>query len=252
MEFQDFGLFGYTLSGTVDFTISKEDARYYDFVTTGSGKALSVVGNGRSIEFVAAGSVYPDWFKVDGVMQLNEDATVTESGTSRSFLVGNGSPGMSLQPPSPLTWSLLAGSPRLPISGTISFTASTGTYTAQITKETLVSEIGIPKDSAPEAGIMDIPITMDSPPVIGITYGKGGAYGLQTEFDVYTTTAQTSDIVALAAKCALSQADCDVLATGVDDKLADEVTIDVDSSTIISTFGIAYNEYFDPTLTPTK
>jgi hypothetical protein len=251
MEFQDFGLFGYTLSGTVDFTVSKDDARYYDFMTTGGGKAVMVEGNGRSVEFVATGSVYPDWFKVDGVMQLNEDATVTESGTSRTFLVGNGSPGMSLQPPSPLTWSLLASTPRRPIAGTISFTASTGTYSATITQETLISEIGIPKDSAPLAGIPDIPIAMDAPPVIGITYGKTGAYGLQTEFDVYSTTAQTSEIVALAEKCLLAQSDCDILAAGVDDKLADEVTIDIDSSTIISTFGIAYGAYFDTALMPT-
>ena len=250
MEFQDFTLFGYTLSGTVDFTVSKDDARYYDFATTGSGKALSVEGNGRSVEFVATGSVYPDWFKVDGVMQLNEDATVTESETSRTFLVGNGSPGLSLQPPSPLTWSLYPGDPRRPIAGTISFPASTGSYTATITHDTLLSEIGIPKDSAPLAGIPDIPIALDAPPVIGITYGKTGAYGLQTEFDIYSSTVQTSDIVAIAEKCALSQADCDVLAAGIDDKLANEVTIDVDSSTVISVFGIAYEKYFDPTLKP--
>jgi hypothetical protein len=252
MEFQDFGLFGYTVSGTVEFTVSKEDARYYDFVTTGSSSALSVEGNGRSVELAATGSVFPDWAKVDGVMQLNEDATVTESGTSRTFLVGNGGPGMSLQTPSPLTWSLYPGDPRRPINGTISFPASTGSYAATITQDTLVSEIGIPKDSAPLAGIPDIPITMDEPPVIGLTYSKTDAYGVQTEFDIYTSTAQTSEIVALAEKCALSQADCDALAAGIDDKLADEVTVDVDSATIVSAFASAYDKYFDPVLMPTK
>jgi hypothetical protein len=157
-----------------------------------------------------------------------------------------------LQAPYPLTWSLIASTPRRPIGGTISFQATTGTYTANITQETLISEIGIPKESAPLGGIMDIAIAMDAPPVIGITYGKSDAIGIQTEFEVYSATAQTSEIVALAEDCVLSQADCDVLAAGIDDSLADEVTIDVERTTIVSAFGIAYEDGFDPVLRPTK
>jgi hypothetical protein len=93
---------------------------------------------------------------------------------------------------------------------------------------------------------------MDTQPVIGITYGKGDTIGVQTEVETYTATAQTSDIVALAKDCTISQADCDAMAAGIDDKLADEVTIDVDRDTIVSAFGSAYFADFDPVLAPTK
>jgi hypothetical protein len=252
VEFQGMSVFGYTIDGSMVFTVSGLDPRYYDFVTAGAKKVLGVEGNGRSVEFVATGSVFPDFFKPDGVMLLNEDVTVTESGTTRTFLVGNGSAGLSLQPPSPLTWSLEASTPRRPINGTISFTATTGSYLASITAETLQSEIGIPKESVPLAGIQDIPLSMDTQPRIGITYAKSDLIGIQTELDIYAGTVQTSEIVALAEKCVLSQADCDTLAAGIDDTLADEVTVDVDSSAVISAFGIAYGDHFDPTLLPTK
>jgi hypothetical protein len=251
LEFQNFGLFGYTLTGTVEFTVATSG---YDFETTG----VTVTGNGRTAQWVASGNVMSEFLKDDGLMSLDADVTVTENSTSRDFLVGmGGKPLGGLQAPYPLTWSLEATTfanfvPRRPIGGTISFTASTGTYTANITRETLISEIGIPKDSAPLAGIPDIAITMDAPPVIGITYGTSDAIGIQTEVEVYTATAQTSEIVALAQDCALSQADCDVLAAGIDDKLADEVTIDVDRPTIVSAFGSSYTTNFDPVLRPTE
>ena len=247
LEFQDFALFGYTLTGSVEFTVGKPVG--YDFETSG----ITVSGNGRTAQLAATGNLTAEFLKDDGLMSLDADVTVTEDATSRDFLVGMGSKALGgLQAPYPLTWSLIASTPRRPIGGTISFTASTGTYTAQITQETLISEIGIPKDSAPMGGIQDIAITMDAPPVIGITYGKSDAIGIQTEVEVYTATAQTSEIVALAQDCVLSQADCDALASGIDDKLADEVTIDVDRPTIVSAFGIAYSDNFDPVLWPAK
>ena len=252
MEFQDFGLFGYTLSGTIEFTMGEPIG--FDLETTG----ITVTGNGRTAQLSAEGNLVSDYLKEDGLMALDADMVVTEDGTSRDFLVGMGSKALGgLQAPYPLTWSLEATTfarfvPRRPIGGTISFTASSGTYVAHITAETLQSEIGIPKESVPLAGIQDVAITMDAPPVIGITYGKSDAIGIQTELEVYTGTIQTSEVVALAEDCALSQADCDVLATGIDDALADEVTVNVERSTIVSAFGIAYDDGFDPTLMPSK
>jgi hypothetical protein len=248
MEFQDFGLFGYTVSGTVEFTVGKPVG--YDFVTTG----LTVTGKGRSAQFTADGNVMAEYLKdTDGRFSLDADVSVTEKSVSRDFLVGKGGDALSGLPAAyPLIWSQVAYEPRRPIGGTISFTASTGTYVAQLTQETLMSEIGIPKESAPLGGIQDIPLSMDAAPVIGVTYSKTDAYGVQTELDVYTGTIVTSDIVALAQDCVLSKADCDVLASGIDDALAEEVTVDVDSSAIISAFGAAYSDYFDPVLMPTK
>jgi hypothetical protein len=252
MEFQDFGLFGYTLSGTVEFTVGEPIG--FDLETT----ALAVTGNGRTAQLSAVGNVLSDYLKTDGLMSLDADVSVTENGASRDFLVGMGSKALGgLQAPYPLTWSLEATTsagvvPRRPIGGTISFTATTGTYLAHITAETLQSEIGIPKESVPLAGIQEIQIAMDAPPVIGITYGKSDAIGIQTELEIYTGTIQTSEVIALAEDCVLSQADCDVLAAGIDDALADEVTVEVARSTIMSAFGIAYDANFDPVLMPTK
>ena len=248
MEFQDFGIFGYTLSGTVEFTLGSPTGD--DFETTG----VTVTGKGRTAQFSGVGNVNEQYLKNDdGLFSLDADVTVTEDSAARDFLVGMGDKALGgLQAPYPLTWSQVVYDPRRPIGGTISFRASTGTYTASITQETLISEIGIPKESAPLAGIQDIAVAMDAEPVIGITYGKSDAIGIQTEVEVYTGTAQTSEIVALAQDCVLSKADCDVLASGIDDKLADEVTIDVDRPTIVSAFGLAYLTYFDTALMPTK
>ena len=247
LEFQDFALFGYTLTGTVEFSVGEPVG--YDFETTG----VTVSGKGRTAQLAATGNLTSEFLKDDGLMSLDADVTVTEGSTARDFMVGMGSKALGgLAPPYPLTWSLIASTPRRPIAGTISFMATTGTYTAQITAETLQSEIGIPKESVPMGGIQGIAIAMDAPPVIGVTYGKSDAIGIQTEVEVYAATAQTSEIVALAQDCVLSQADCDVLAAGIDDKLADEVTIDVDRPTIVSAFGIAYTNNFDPVLRPTK
>jgi hypothetical protein len=246
--FRALSLYGYTIDGNVTFSVGKPVG--YDFETT--GKMLTVTGNGRTAEITAEGNVVSEFMKDDGLMSLNAEMTVTEDGTSRPFLVGTGIPTFGAMPPYPLTWSLVASTPRRPIEGTISFTATSGTYLAHITAETLQSEIGIPKESVPLAGIQDVEITLAAPPVIQINYGKTSAIGINVDHQAYDGTIQTADLVALAQDCVLSQADCEVLATGIDDALADEVTVLVDASVVTSAFGVAYSQNFDDTLTPLK
>jgi hypothetical protein len=250
--FEDFTVFGYTLSGTMTWMVATpNDGRFQFEVPKGD---LTVAGKGRSVEISAAGKTLADYLGLDDdLMSLDADMTVIEGGDARAFLVGNGAEALSLQPAFPLTWSIVASTPRRPINGTISFQATSGTYTASITAETLQSEIGIPKDSVPLAGIPDLPIAMEAQPIIGVSYGKETtAIGIQTEEDSYPGTVQKSDILAIAQDCALSQADCDALAQGIDDKLADEVTVSVDWLTIVSAFSVAYEANFDDSLAPTK
>ncbi len=210
-----------------------------------------MTGNGRTAEVAAHGNVVSEFLKDDGLMSLNAEMTVAEDSTSRAFLVGTGVPAFALQPAYPLTWSQTASTPRRPIQGTISFTATTGTYLANVTAETLQSEVGVPKESVPLAGIPNLPVAMNAQPVIGITYGKATAgIGIQTEQDIYAGIVRTSDMVAIAQDCALSQDDCDTLAAGIDDALADEVTVDVDWLTIVSALGVAYDDNFDPVFQP--
>jgi hypothetical protein len=253
--FQDFTIFGYTVSGSLAF-VPGIDVGSYDFESSdaggASGGSLTIVRPDGPADVSADGSVLVD-FDDEELMQLDASMYVTTDGT-RELKVGNGGSGtLALNPSFPLTWSLESDTPRRPIAGTIAFDATTGTYTADITAETLEMELGLSSEIVPLAGIMDVPVILAEQPMIGVSYGKESTQpGTQVEADSYSGTIQTADVLTIARDCALSQDDCDALAEGIDAALADTVTVNVDWTAVVSAFGQAYDASFDAGLMPAE